>query len=226
MPRYPDIIEAVYECEAPPWLSGNIRFLVEENPVFTHIPWLEANERYGHVYHVRAGNRILRMYCDMGSVPDTAGAFLETLFYGDPSEDPEQFIGLSTMFSTCSPERALCAENVIDAGGDGGSSIWVVAWAPDVVDVRFRKGSVAGFHRGRIEATVCVAEWRHVVRVANISACSREFLVERLKEALFRVRGVPARVYMNARVAGILGEALRVRHTTLAALRDDEPRVT
>ncbi|TRR45281.1 hypothetical protein DNP46_24955, partial [Salmonella enterica subsp. enterica serovar Panama] len=50
-----------------------------------------------------------------------------TLFYGDTSVNPQQFMGLSSRYSDLT---ATNAQNIIDAGGTGtdNTSIWLIVW--------------------------------------------------------------------------------------------------
>ncbi len=51
----------------------------------------------------------------------------QTLFYGDTSVNPQQFMGLSSRYSS---KSAGNGQNIIDAGGTGtdNTSIWLVVW--------------------------------------------------------------------------------------------------
>lgn len=51
----------------------------------------------------------------------------QTLFYGDSSVNPQQFMGLSSRYSS---KSAGNGQNIIDAGGTGtdNTSIWLVVW--------------------------------------------------------------------------------------------------
>ena len=66
-----------------------------------------------------------------------------TLFYGNSSENPEQFNGLSVRYSS---KSAGSGENIIDAGGTGSdnASIWFVKWGEQSTFGIFPKGSKAG----------------------------------------------------------------------------------
>lgn len=112
-----------------------------------------------------------------------------TLFYGDSSQDPEKFTGLSPRYNSLSAENAI---NIIDAGGTGSdnASIWLIVWGPNTAHGIFPKGSPAGLQaRDLGEDTLLDAaggryqgfrthykwdlgftlrDWRYVVRIANI----------------------------------------------------------
>ena len=112
-----------------------------------------------------------------------------TLFYGNPSTDPKQFLGLAARYSSTSASNA---QNILSAGGSGSdnTSIFLVVWGDNTVYCPFPKGSKAGLiHEDLGEQTVynsdgtrlqayatryqwknglVVKDWRYVVRIANI----------------------------------------------------------
>jgi hypothetical protein len=118
-------------------------------------------------------------------------AMADAMFYGNPSVDPKQFLGLATRYGAIS--GAGNAQNILDAGGTGSNntSIWLVVWNTDTVYCPFPKGSTAGLqHRNLGEESVqdsngnwyqaartlyqwdcglVVKDWRYVVRIANIN---------------------------------------------------------
>ena len=113
-----------------------------------------------------------------------------TLFYGDPAEDPKQFLGLAARYSDKSSGGNK--QNILDAGGSStdNTSIYLVVWGDQTVYCPFPKGSKAGLvHEDLGEQTVynsdgtrlqalatryqwknglVVKDWRYVVRIANI----------------------------------------------------------
>ncbi|EFU6040530.1 hypothetical protein HT424_002953 [Escherichia coli] len=113
----------------------------------------------------------------------------QTLFYGDTSVNPQQFMGLSSRYSSLSAGNA---QNIIDGGGTGtdNTSIWLVVWGENTVHGTFPKGQKAGLqHQDLGEQTLTdpdggkyqgyrthykwdngltLRDWRYVVRVANI----------------------------------------------------------
>lgn len=118
-----------------------------------------------------------------------------TLFYGDTSQNPERFLGLSARYSTSDASAAENALNVLDAGGASSgarTSIWLVAWGENTVHGIYPKGSKAGFqHKDLGEVTLndadggmyqgyrthykwdiglTVRDWRYAVRIANIDS--------------------------------------------------------
>lgn len=124
-------------------------------------------------------------------------AFLEAMnqtmagamFYGNPSTDPRQFLGLQTRYSSLTAGNG---KNILDAGGVGSvnTSIYLVVWGENTVFCPFPKGSQAGLmHKDLGEESVpdannnfyqalralyqwqnglAVKDWRYVVRIANI----------------------------------------------------------
>ena len=113
------------------------------------------------------------------------------LFYGNPSTDPRQFLGLQTRFSAIA--GAGNGANILDAGGLGtnNASIYLVVWGDQTVFCPFPKGSTAGLqHQDLGEESVpdannnfyqalrtlyqwknglAVKDWRYIVRIANIN---------------------------------------------------------
>ncbi len=117
-------------------------------------------------------------------------SFVQTLFYGDVTVNPERFTGLSARYNTTA---ALNGQNIIKAPGataNNNSSIWLIGWNETTVTGIFPKGSVSGLvHQdlGEIDAFdgsnyrframadrfqwkcgISVQDWRYVVRIANI----------------------------------------------------------
>jgi hypothetical protein len=115
-----------------------------------------------------------------------------TLFYGNPSTDPKQFLGLAPRYSDIGAGSPNNSQNILDAGGTGSdnTSIFLVVWGDQTVYCPFPKGSKAGLmHEDLGEQTVynsdgtrlqafatryqwksglVVKDWRYVVRIANI----------------------------------------------------------
>jgi len=115
-----------------------------------------------------------------------------TLFYGDPTETPEGFKGLSPRYNVLSTDEDESGYNIIDAGGAGSdnTSIWLVIWSPDTAFGIYPKDTQAGFnwkdlgeqtkedsnglmhqvyrYNASWNCGFAVANWRGVARVANI----------------------------------------------------------
>lgn len=121
-------------------------------------------------------------------------AMATTLFYGDTTVSPEQFLGFHPRFNTIS--GAINAQNIIDAGGtsSNNASVWLTVWGPNTVTGIFPRGSMAGiqhkdFGEVTVEVTAGVAgsrmqayrewwkwsngialrDWRSVSRCCNIN---------------------------------------------------------
>lgn len=143
--------------------------------------------------------QLVKMAADPGAFRMSEDrAFLEAMnqtmagvmFYGNPSVDPRQFLGLQTRYSSLTAGNGA---NIIDAGGTGtnNTSIYLVVWGEDTVYCIYPKGSHAGLeHRDLGEESVTdavgnyyqavrslytwanglvVKDWRYVVRIANIN---------------------------------------------------------
>ena len=151
----------------------------------------------------------------------------QTLFYGDSSVNPQQFMGLSSRYSSLSAGNA---QNIIDAGGTGtdNTSIWLVVWGENTVHGIFPKGQKAGIQmedKGQVtledanggkyegyrthykwDNGLALRDWRYVVRIANIDVSnlsepsSAANIAKLMVKALHRIpnRGMGRPVfYMN-----------------------------
>lgn len=116
-------------------------------------------------------------------------AFAETLIYGNTAVNPERFNGLAIRYSSLSAGNGV---NIIDAGGTGSdnTSMWLVVYGPNKVHGIYPQGSIAGLSHKDIgeqdvldsngdkyralcdlwnwDVGVHVADWRFIVRIANI----------------------------------------------------------
>lgn len=118
--------------------------------------------------------------------------FADSLIYGDVSQNPERFNGLSVRYNTINTSTSEVAKNVVAGGGSGNcTSIWLVVWGSETVHGIFPKGSKAGLSHqdlGEFDAFdasnnrfravgdlwkwkcgLHVKDWRYVVRIANVS---------------------------------------------------------
>lgn len=158
----------------------------------------------------------------------------QTLFYGDTSVNPQQFMGLSSRYSS---KSAGNGQNIIDAGGTGtdNTSIWLVVWGENTVHGIFPKGKKAGLQMkdlgeqtltdangGRYQGYrthykwdngLTLRDWRYAVRIANIDVSDLAVpgtavnIVTQMVKALHRIpnRGMGKPVfYMNRTVAQAL----------------------
>lgn len=114
-----------------------------------------------------------------------------TIFYGDHTSAPEEFLGLAPRYSTIS--GATNGQNILDGGGSGSdnTSIWLVAWSEKGVHGIFPKGSMAGLQHDpgsgaewvedasgnkykayldhyQWKCGVALPDWRYVCRIANV----------------------------------------------------------
>ncbi len=133
-----------------------------------------------------------RMQQDRGIMESINQMMAATLIYGDTSVNPERFVGIAPRYAAKSGQTS--SPNVIEGGGTTNlTSIYLVGWGPDTAFGVFPKGSQAGLVvqdlgeqtifdaqtpiAGRLQAYVtryqwkaglAVADWRYVVRIANI----------------------------------------------------------
>lgn len=115
----------------------------------------------------------------------------DTLFYGNSSTDPEEFMGLSPRYNSTTAENG---DNIIlgSSNDTDNTSIWLIVWGPNTVHMFYPKGSTAGLtmedlgevtlldsatpagkfqgYRSHYkwEAGASVRDWRFAVRIANI----------------------------------------------------------
>lgn len=155
----------------------------------------------------------------------------QTLFYGDTSVNPQQFMGLSSRYSDLSAGNK---QNIIDAGGTGtdNMSIWLVVWGENTVHGIFPKGQKAGLQMedkgqqtledangGKYEGYrthykwdngLSLRDWRYVVRIANIDVsdlsdpAAAANIAKLMVKALHRIpnRGMGRPVFYMNRTAG------------------------
>ncbi|EJL90267.1 major capsid protein [Pantoea sp. GM01] len=168
----------------------------------------------------------------------------QTLFYGDTSVNPQQFMGLSSRYSS---KTAGNGQNIIDAGGTGtdNTSIWLVVWGENTVHGIFPKGQKAGLNmedKGqqtlrdannnpyegyrthyKWDNGLTLRDWRYVVRIANIDVsdlstpAAAANIVSLMVKALHRIpnRGMGKPVfYMNRTI----GQALDLQSLDKASL--------
>jgi hypothetical protein len=118
----------------------------------------------------------------------------QTMFYGNPANDPRQYLGLAARYGAIS--GAGNAQNILDAGGtaSNNTSIWLCGWGEQTVFCTFPKGAKAGLtHEDMGVLTVydgngnpyqayqthyqwknglVVKDWRYVVRICNINTAN------------------------------------------------------
>jgi len=172
-----------------------------------------------------------RLSEDMAFLEAMNQQMAQTLFYGDSSVNPQQFMGLSSRYSL---KSAGNGQNIIDAGGTGtdNTSIWLVVWGENTVHGIFPKGQKAGLqHQDLGEQTLqdvnggkyqgyrahykwdnglTLRDWRYVVRIANIDvsdlsvAGSAVNIVTQMVKALHRIpnRGMGKPVFYMNRTVG------------------------
>ena len=117
----------------------------------------------------------------------------QTLFYGNTTVTPAEFMGLSPFYNTTNQATAQNGQNVIDGGGTGSSnlSLWLNCWGERTMFGLYPRGSKAGLTMedkgdtvpgfdalgNRFEAYtswfrhqlgLCPQDWRYGVRCANI----------------------------------------------------------
>lgn len=183
--------------------------------------------------------------------------FARALFYANSNVNPEMPMGLASRFPTLATNAngPLTRANVINAGGTGtnNTSIYLIGWGPRSVYGFFPKGSRAGLVREDLgiqdafdasnnrfraymehfqwKCGVAVADWRYVVRIANIdvtqltkNAASGADLIDLMTQALTTIHsltGVRPVFYANRTVLGVLRRQA-VNKVSAGTLRIDE----
>lgn len=162
--------------------------------------------------------------------------FASNMFYGDSSTSPEKFLGLSPRYSTIS--GATNGQNILSGGAVAtlNTSVWLLGWSEKGVYGIFPKGSKAGLvheagagtewafdaSNNRFKAYIdhyqwkcglAVADWRYIVRIANINVAnlvaesSAADLIKLMSRAIDRfptMMGVKPVFYMNRTVYSML----------------------
>ena len=182
---------------------------------------------------------------DEGFIQGFNKTFTDTLIYGDVSTDPEQFNGLDSRYYSLSGETT--SAQVISAGGGttNNTSIYLIGWGPNKVFCTYPKGSKAGLQfedRGiqdilvntstgaymkayvswfQWKAGLVVADYRYVVRIANINSAAlltasdatdtSANIIKLMAQALGKlppVAGIKPVFYMNQTVLSMLAVKL------------------
>lgn len=172
------------------------------------------------LYNLNGAKEDFRLSEDFAFLEAMNQAQASTMFYGNPSNDPRQYLGLAPRYGTIS--GAGNAQNIIDAGGvsTNNASIYLVVWGENTVFCPFPKGTRAGLeHRDLGELHVpdgsgnyyqalaslynwknglVVKDWRYVVRVCNINTAnlvaesSAADIIKLMSKALDRVPNLGA----------------------------------
>lgn len=130
---------------------------------------------------------------DVAFLEGMSQTIAQTLFYGNATINPDQFMGLSPFYNTINQNTAANAANVVNGGGTGASnaSLWLIGWSPETIFALYPRGSKAGLDMedkgdvtpgfdsvgNRFEAYtswfrqqigLCPKDWRYAARLANI----------------------------------------------------------
>jgi hypothetical protein len=155
-------------------------------------------EAYGRVdcdlAELNGNTAAFRMSEDSAFIEAMSQAQAYTMFYGNPSVDPRQYLGLAPRYGAIA--GAGNAQNILDAGGTStnNTSIYLVVWDENTVFCPFPKGSVSGLvakDMGQLTVYdaannpyqayqshyqwkngLVVKDWRYVVRIANINVAN------------------------------------------------------
>ena len=159
------------------WLSDPGR--PTELAWFFDAPWEAANQRRWHKYNVLATSSPIRMMSGVLALSAPAKDVLRQVIYGNPvaqsvaGQPLTEMMGLAPMFASRDPGDAANAVNVLDAGGTSNlCSAWLIGWGPRTVFMVSPDGDPPSLEG---ECGIAVADWRYVVRIANIDAVSPNF---------------------------------------------------
>lgn len=168
-----------------------------------------------------------------GKMQGLSQQMASTLFYGNADVNPDRYTGFAPRFGV--KTGASNADNILLAGGASNcTSIWLIGWGEQTCHTLFPQGSAAGLQHNnmgkqliqksdgtRYQAYVdhykwqmglCVKDWRHVVRIANIDvtaltadASSGADLFDLLAQALEILKSTNGvRIYGNRRISSFL----------------------
>lgn len=132
-----------------------------------------------------------------GYIESIVQKFSKTFWYGDPSVDATQFLGMAPRYSTVNSANAANAMNVIDGGGTGSvnTSMWLLTFSPTSLHGIYPRGSAAGIahwtnpefvvqgstgiggtrlrahqEQWKLKAGLALWDWRWCGRLANIDS--------------------------------------------------------
>jgi len=197
--------------------------------------WIKANERHGHRVALDSPAGIQFALFSLGFVEGMKN-FVHQLFYGNPIKNDREMTGLANYYSSRNPAQAQNAVNIVDGHGksENLNSAWIVVWGPRSVFMATPNGEP--LKHG--EAALVIADWRFVVRVANIDMdIETEKLDALLTSGWIRLPLPPGIlqerktlrpvIYMDSRLAAKLPmRTWRGLFVRPMDLRNDEPRVT
>ena len=134
---------------------------------------------------------------DVAFLEGMSQTMAQTLFYGNTTVTPAEFMGLAPFYNTITTSNAQNAANVLSAGGSvsANTSLWLVCWGERTVFGLYPRGSKAGITMedkadtvpgfdslgNRFEAYtswfrhqlgLCPQDWRYAARLANIDTTS------------------------------------------------------
>ena len=130
---------------------------------------------------------------DVAFLEGMSQTIAQTIFYGNTTVNPAEFMGLSPFYNTLNTANAQNAANVLNGGGTGSSnsSLWLVGWGEETIFGIYPRGSKAGLdmeNKGdttpgfdafgnrfeaytswfRQQAGLCPKDWRYAARLANL----------------------------------------------------------
>lgn len=130
---------------------------------------------------------------DVAFLEGMSQTMVQTLFYGNTTITPAEFMGLSPFYNTLTTANAQNAQNVLSGGGTGTSntSLWLICWGERTIYGLYPRGSKAGLTMedkgdtvpgfdslgNRFEAYtswfrqqlgLCPQDWRYGARLANV----------------------------------------------------------
>lgn len=102
--------------------------------------WGQVDEKLANLNGNSADFRLSEGYAFIEAMSQEMA---QTTFYGNSGTAPEEFTGLSTLYSSLSANNSRC---IINGGGSGSDnlSIWLVVWGPNTVHGIYPKGSKGG----------------------------------------------------------------------------------
>lgn len=130
---------------------------------------------------------------DVAFLEGMSQTMAQTVFYGNTTVTPAEFMGLSPFYNTVTQANAQNAQNVLNGGGlaNNNTSLWLICWGERTIHGLFPRGSKAGITMedkgdtvpgfdafgNRFEAYtswfrhqlgICPQDWRYGARLCNL----------------------------------------------------------
>ena len=130
----------------------------------------------------------------------------KTIFYGDLTNNPASFLGLTPRYSTFDLSKANSAKNVINYGGTNvatNTSVWLITWGDRMLHLIYPKGSPIGLKRNvmnggepkdiqdengddllgikthyKWDLGLTLRDWRYCARICNVDTADLTAMIQ------------------------------------------------